>query len=657
MAGFESDYVNANDRGIFDESTKDGLRRLGVSHGVGDVSEGLKANIFAGASLVELGFTGTGKSQGKQAPSPETFGRDEREEMRLLAKINEVEISVHAAPNIGPLSGFDGRGRFDPALAQSRVNEVKKAIDFAADVASGGAVVVHTDEFPRPVFDVDRPGEYKHIEAEADGKKNKFQQFAEEGDKSVIYLVDERSGQIIDQVKRDEKIFTPEYDRYVEMKDNKGKVLMNDLTGEKRYLPLYKVDERGEIQFKTQTFAGYLESEQEKARAEGRELSEESVAKQFFREQKAKELERARGQADEYEIQFQQAKEVREKIEKSLGFYQKLKAETYKNFDKVTADEKWEEMKREVKTGNFIPPDTVDPIDFLEKEKNRVEKQMSYGAEVANAARQQLKEAEDLIKNRVVSLGEFGVKQAAKSYADAALYAYQVEQKRKDEGRPLDRNLFVAPEGWQTESYGSHPKEMRELIQESRQQMAEKLREKEGKDDYGNWKLSEKKALDIAQDHIQGTLDVGHINNWRKHFQGSDDQFNKWLVDNVKEMVKDKVIGNIHISDNFGYHDEHLRVGEGNAPIKELLQQLEKGGYKGHYVAEPGGQKQGQFHTAWTSALALSGSPIYRTDRSSRSWTDIQGSYFGGTPGPNYLVGEGVVPSKEFTLWSQVPLE
>ncbi|MDO8628632.1 MAG: TIM barrel protein, partial [Nanoarchaeota archaeon] len=222
-----------------------------------------------------------------------------------------------------------------------------------------------------------------------------------------------------------------------------------------------------------------------------------------------------------------------------------------------------------------------------------------------------------------------------------------VEQKQH-----LDRPLFVAPEGWQTESYGSHPKEMRELIEASRAEMAKRLMDQKKAE-------SQDEAEKIAADHIKGTLDVGHINNWRKHFQGSDDDFNKWLVDNVKEMVKgDKpLLGNIHLSDNFGYHDEHLRVGEGNAPITELLKGLEKEGYKGHYIAEPGGQKQGQFHTAWTHALGLADSPIYRTDRTSRSWTDISGSYFGNTPGPNYLVGEGVVPSKEFTLWSQVPLE
>ncbi|MDO8628526.1 MAG: hypothetical protein Q7R56_02120, partial [Nanoarchaeota archaeon] len=449
MTSFDADYKSANDHGIFDEETNFDLRRLGVSHGVGDISEGLKANIFAGASLIELGFTGQGKSNRSQAPSPESYGKDDRAEMRLLAKINEVEISVHASPNLGPLSGFDGRGSFNPALAQSRVDEVKKSIEFAADVAGGGAVVVHTDEFPRPVFNVDET-ENAHIAAAIPkGKEHAFQAYGTEAEKSVVYLVDKNTGQIIDQVKRDEKIFTPEYDRKVPVLGKDGQPLNDPITGEARFLPLYKVDDHGEIKFTPETFQQFLKKDTMLEKYKNDPDYESKVAIEFFRQQKSKELERARGQADEYEIQWQQAKDKREKVDKALTFYEDLRKETNKNFSPEVAREKWEELKKDVKDIPFVPPDTLDPIEHLKELKARLEKQMAYGSEIAISSRQQVKEAEDLINNRVVSLKDFGVKKASESYAEAAMYAYEVEKKNH-----LDRPLFIAPEGWQTESYG-----------------------------------------------------------------------------------------------------------------------------------------------------------------------------------------------------------
>ena len=59
--------------------------------------ESLKARVFAGANAVELGFSGAGKgSMGQGAPTPGSYGKDEREAMRELAKINEVKLSTHA---------------------------------------------------------------------------------------------------------------------------------------------------------------------------------------------------------------------------------------------------------------------------------------------------------------------------------------------------------------------------------------------------------------------------------------------------------------------------------------------------------------------------------------------------------------------------------
>src|SRR3989344_1318389 len=95
--------------------------QIGISHGIGDVGQGLKSNIFLGASTVELGFMGRGKGFRSQptGSTPESYGKDERQEMRELAKINEVTVTTHASPNIGALSGYNPQeGRFSPAARQ-----------------------------------------------------------------------------------------------------------------------------------------------------------------------------------------------------------------------------------------------------------------------------------------------------------------------------------------------------------------------------------------------------------------------------------------------------------------------------------------------------------------------------------------------------------
>ncbi len=629
---FGTEYKNANDQGIFDEKLNFDLRQMGISHGVGDVAEGLKAQIFLGASLVELGFTGVNKTQGKQAPSPETYGKDEREEMRQLARINEVEISVHATPSLGSLSGFDGQRGFSKQAAQQHVDEVKRAIEFAADVAGGGPVVVHTGEFPRPLFNVEETGEHPfkapvpsadHIK---EGDRHPFQLYKGESQQSPEYLVDSQTGQIIDAVNRDEKIYSPEYER--EVKDPK--------TG--KLLPLYKVDPAtGEIKLKEETFENFAKQDKYK------DIKDNGIiALDFFKKQKETELERARGQADEYEILHNNAKEGYEKVAKRLDSFKEMKKEIDQNYDKETAERKWGELAISTKN-DFGLPESVDPIEHLEKQQQELLKKMNYGAETALAARKQIAEADKQI-GRVQTIKEYGIKSSAESFADAAMYAYEIEKRDH-----LEKPLFVAPEAWLPEMYGSHPKEMKELILASRTQMQERLIER-------GLASNQSEAKKIAAEHIKGTFDIGHLNNWRKHFQGSDEDFNKWVVKNMGELFKEGIMDNVHISDNFGYHDEHLRPGEGNAPIKEFLKELEKQGYKGHIIAEPGGQKQGQFHTPWTSALGMNASPIYRIDATSRSWTDVQGSYFGRTSAPSYIVGD-FAPSKEWTLWSQLPLE
>ncbi|NDB30100.1 hypothetical protein EB151_11195, partial [archaeon] len=100
-----------------------------------------------GVNNIELGFTGIGKGS-SQSPTPGSVGMAERQAIKEVAKINDVNIaSVHAPMSIQGLAGYDQRSFNENKRAQD-VEEVKRSINFAGDVSNGGAIVVHTGEFP-----------------------------------------------------------------------------------------------------------------------------------------------------------------------------------------------------------------------------------------------------------------------------------------------------------------------------------------------------------------------------------------------------------------------------------------------------------------------------------------------------------------------------
>lgn len=621
---FEGDYWNANDKKIFDDDLRLDLKNIGISHGIGDVGEGLKANIFLGASTVELGFFGRGKGSRSNPTghTPESYGKDEREEMRQLAKINEVELSTHAAPDLGALSGFDGR-TFSKEAAEQSLHEVKRAVEFAADVAEGGPIVVHTHEFPRPMYNVEQ-GEWF-----GEGAPGKFRMYEGEEKTARHYLVDKSTGEIIQTVKNDEVIYRPI--------DKEGNVVWKE---EGIGLKEFKYTPEGNVEMKPVSWQEYVEKEKEQGVGE-----EGKIAMGFFKEQNMTQIRQAQGQVGEYIAQYDRTKDQYERMSKTYIEYKKTQDEIFNNsyLSEEEKNRKWSAFKDSFKFQNepFLPAQALDPVEYLGKEQERLKKVMESSQQTILANQARIEEAKKRMDN-TMPIEDYGRERSSHNLAQAALYAYEVEKKKG-----LERPLWIAPENWAPEMYGSHPKEMRELILDARKEMEKELVRKN---------VDSGEAKKIAENHIKGTFDIGHLNFWKKYYEGDPEDFNKWVVKNVSQLFKEGIMANVHISDNFGYHDEHLRPGEGNAPIKEFLKELEKAGYKDKIIAEPGGQKQGQFHTPWTHAIGMNASPIYRVDATSRTWTDIQGSYFGRTSAPSYIVGD-MAPSKDWTLWSQVPLE
>lgn len=187
----------------------------------------------------------------------------------------------------------------------------------------------------------------------------------------------------------------------------------------------------------------------------------------------------------------------------------------------------------------------------------------------------------------------------------------------------------------------------------SRERMAEMLQSK------GYTKTEAEK---VAEKHIKATLDTGHLNIWRKYFQGSDEDFKKWLLEETEDLAKNKIIGNVHLTDNMGYQDDHLAPGQGTTPVRDIVKILKKHGYGEAFTVEPGADAStdlGAFHGLMKTWRYL-GSPVYSfgvppTTPGGR-WGDVQYSYF-GRPNPPYFIFGAYAPSNEWTLWSQVPME
>ena len=182
--------------------------------------------------------------------------------------------------------------------------------------------------------------------------------------------------------------------------------------------------------------------------------------------------------------------------------------------------------------------------------------------------------------------------------------------------------------------------------------------------------MTEQEAMKEARQHITSTFDTGHLNMWRKYWVGdlsktikeNDEEFNKWTLEKLGKMVDAGILGHVHLDDNYGYHDDHLAPGEGNAPIKEMVKLLKAKGYKGEMIVEPGADYTTDvsgFHSVMKT-WRLFGSPVYGhgsgISPQRRSWEQVGYGFFGHNQPPYFVFG-GYSPSEDWTLWSGVPLE
>jgi hypothetical protein len=619
--------------------------RFGIgTHFAKDQLQELKAKIWKGAGAVEFNFMGKGKGVKSQGQStPESYGIEERQAMRDLAKINDIKLSTHATVAAGSWSGFAER-RFDENQRQQNIFEGKRAIDFAADVAEGGPVIIHTAEFPRSMS-----------RAGADPKdptaKGEFKTLGEtEENKTIHYLVNKDSGELISAVREDQINHLPPE-------------LAGGKEGEVQW-----VDDKigGQLKLFDKDWAKYVEEAAANRQKFSREildplstkydaLKADDPAVLFYQDMINKELLQAKGTADEYEAAYLKHEAERSNLEKSRAFVtQELASKS--DEEKITflrrqarKDGASEQEIEKINLANFTEQ-TKDTLNAIDYQIQLQEKSMAHGRETATASRMK---QEDLEKRQreVVSVHDYGVAKSADSISDLALHAMHKQQHKN-----LKRDLFIAPENIFPEmGYGSHPRELKELILKSRDKMIDKLTS-------AKYNYDEEKATDLAKRHIAATFDIGHANTWKKYFEDPkegetpeeyDKRFQDWVLKQAKDLHKSGVLGHVHITDNFGYYDEHMSPGQGNAPIKEFVDNLEKDGYKGQITIETAEQD----HKAMTEMWRKMNSPVYQFDGGVSSWTDVEGSYMGQTRSPDFLVGPTAPDPQTWTLWSGVPLE
>jgi len=132
-------------------------------------------------------------------------------------------------------------------------------------------------------------------------------------------------------------------------------------------------------------------------------------------------------------------------------------------------------------------------------------------------------------------------------------------------------------------------------------------------------------------------------------------------VKNVRKLRKAGVLGHIHISDNFGYSDEHTDPGQGTTPIREVIEELRKSNEKYDFIVETGGQGDRAFLAGFSHITQ----DIHGLTRptSIDPWNIVEHSYFGKTAPPYFVVGAyakqmgGEMGQKQFSTWAGIPFE
>ncbi len=632
-----------------------GIDEIGTSTPEGDRHGRLKQTVTAamsrGVKEIELSLGPSNVMSG-----PASYSEEERQELREMARVNQVRFtSTHVSPSsVGNVSGLGERG-FSERERHRQLNEIKQAIEFAGETNLGGAVVVHTGEFPRSISRADKEGLFTEFAAK-------------EGEKERIhYFVDKRTGELLRELTvREDQV---NHDFYYEGK--KGGMVTNredaatEIIHNKKVPKLYRDDE-GNYRTYVKDWKDYEKEAKQ---------SEKTPERLFFEDTMNANLEKATSQMLDFESRLEDAKNEEKYIRETV---EEIKQDIKQAPEKEVYD--WTQYGVQRLVGHLPPSERFgkDKKFMMEKlkqiEKNAGKKVASFHEAVTSSHRR-VKEFER-IKKLTVPISEYASKKSYDSLAQMGIEAMKETAlaKRKFKDVEKVKDIFIAPENIFAEmGYGSHPDELIELVQKSRNQMATLLTKKEleEEDDQGKKQkvknpfyregLSEKDAEKLANRHIKATFDTEHLGMWKKYFtpkpgetrEELDKRFNKWYLKEVKKMADKDVLGHIHMADTFGHAQAQLPPGAATMPIKDAVKHLKEKGYKGTLISEGFGDPLRQETAAWT----YFGSPIYAVGGASPARFDqVHQGYFAGRS-PYRSVTPPYYPSEDWQMWSEVPLD
>ena len=646
---------------------------LGESFGLGPVPNmpAVFGKLRAGSKQVELGFMGMGKGSG-QGHTAGMYGKKQRQALRESAAANRIDFTTHTSVGVFGLAGQDRGGNFSREAKITSLQEIKRAIEFAADVGRGGPVVVHTGEFTRP---------FSESKWNDEGKwKGKFESFPGEEERSKFFVVDKRSGDSLAPVTKGKTVTKSKWMQYTsersgdswsehkgkEYVDNKGQVVKEkdyiDYLGNKvektDRVPIYN-DVKG--QFETEQIGwSDLKTEASNLTEEAREFFRKNkhASEEFWKESKWNRFKDALSEK-EIEVLPEEAFVITT-LETQAADARGFAMQYLDRFEGTRNEVKQlkEAFKKEKNEGNDAAAAQI------QNQINQHGEQMKRIRDIASSGFTRAAETEETIKH-IESARRYALDESYDSYARAGIYALRKSEELEKAGQ-LKRPIMVAMENLFPESYGAHPEEIMKILRGSRSAMTRQLMQDRG------W--SEDKAMKKAQDHLSITLDVGHLNMWRKYWKQdpnksikkNDEEYDKWMIDMVGKMANENMVGHVHLDDNYGYNDVHLAPGEGNAPIVEMVKAIKNktpGGYKGNLVVEPGADfntDSGGFQSVM-KAWKLFGSPISGVASASsmkqeRTWGNVQYNHFGQNAPPYFTFGP-YSPSEDWTLWSGVPFE
>ncbi len=290
-------------------------------------------------------------------------------------------------------------------------------------------------------------------------------------------------------------------------------------------------------------------------------------------------------------------------------------------FNKAFQYSSEEERRKLIKLSEQYKKD----LGYFDKKKSEEERlQAQLDLERQSKALQKMLEGLKQVQPKLyVPVEKFAVEKSAETFSNVVFDSFK---KNPDSAPKLSIENFHPGSAF---AYG---KQLNELVLKTKEKFIEKAK-KQG--------FSEELAAKKADELIQVTLDIGHLNMARKHGFETED-----IIKEAEAIAKH--VGHVHITDNFGFYDSHLPPGMGNVPTKEILEKLEKAGFKGRTIVEAGGWVQHMGTSPHPFALEGLGAPLY-ADKPSPYWTEamrMNGDYYGGyglmLPQTNYeMFGAG----------------